>query len=396
MEALIGRIRREGPVPFRAFMDAALYGEEGFYTRGGGAGRSRDFVTSPEIGGLFGAVLARALDEWWTELGAPDPFLVAECGAGPGALAQTILAAKPACGPALRYLLIDRAEPMRAAERRRGLPMTEPSMVLGGLAPASDASAEVGLDDEPATATRQGPLCTSLTELPEIAVHVVLANELLDNLAADLCQRSADGWLEVRVGLGQGTDLLEILVPASPALAAHAERHAPGVEQGARVPVQSAAKQWLRSALACVDGGRVVCIDYARTTAEMSVLPWQQWLRTYRAHGRAGHPLLAPGECDITVDVAVDQVATIRMPTYDRTQAEFLRAHGIEEVAAEAAATWRARAAIGDFAALAARSRAHEADALWDPSGLGGFRVLEWVGKGTSARRAVPAGSGGT
>ena len=59
---LIDRIRRHGPVPFSAYVDAALYGPEGFYTNGGGAGRGRDFLTSPEVGPLFGAVFGRALD----------------------------------------------------------------------------------------------------------------------------------------------------------------------------------------------------------------------------------------------------------------------------------------------------------------------------------------------
>ena len=63
-------------------MEAALYGEGGFFAEGGGAGRAgRDFITSPEVGSLFGACVARALDGWWRELGAPDPFLVVEAGA---------------------------------------------------------------------------------------------------------------------------------------------------------------------------------------------------------------------------------------------------------------------------------------------------------------------------
>ena len=41
-------------------MHLALYGAGGFYTSGGGvAGRRGDFITSPEVGPLFGAVLAR-------------------------------------------------------------------------------------------------------------------------------------------------------------------------------------------------------------------------------------------------------------------------------------------------------------------------------------------------
>ena len=56
-------------IPFERFMDLALYGEHGFYNSGGVAGRRGDFITSPEVGPLFGAVLARALDVWWRELG---------------------------------------------------------------------------------------------------------------------------------------------------------------------------------------------------------------------------------------------------------------------------------------------------------------------------------------
>ena len=79
-ERIAERIRREGPIPFDRFVDAALYDEDGgFYARGGGAGRAgRDFVTSPEVGVLFGALVARYLDRAWTELSRPDPFVVVD------------------------------------------------------------------------------------------------------------------------------------------------------------------------------------------------------------------------------------------------------------------------------------------------------------------------------
>ena len=39
----------------------------------------------------------------------------------------------------------------------------------------------------------------------------------------------------------------------------------------------------------------------------------------------------------------------------------------------------RAEGVGGGLEAIAGRSRVHEADALTDPTGLGAFRVLEWL-----------------
>jgi len=80
---LVERIHRQGPIRFGEFVEVALYGPSGFFTRGGGAGRAgQDFVTSPEVGPLFGACVARAIDREWERLGRPDPFVVVEAGAG--------------------------------------------------------------------------------------------------------------------------------------------------------------------------------------------------------------------------------------------------------------------------------------------------------------------------
>jgi SAM-dependent MidA family methyltransferase len=101
-------------------LDLALYHEEhGFYASGSGAGPGGDFLTSPEVGPLFGAVLAQALDSWWRSLGEPDPFVVVEAGAGSGALAAAVRAAAPACTPTLRYVLVERSALWRERQARR-------------------------------------------------------------------------------------------------------------------------------------------------------------------------------------------------------------------------------------------------------------------------------------
>src|SRR5690349_12100285 len=115
---IVERIEREGPIAFDAFVELALYGEGGFFSRARGAGRAgRDFVTSPEVGPLFGALVGRALDGWWRDARSPDPFVVIEVGAGRGRLAADVLAGAAECAPALRYVLVERSAALRTAQR---------------------------------------------------------------------------------------------------------------------------------------------------------------------------------------------------------------------------------------------------------------------------------------
>ncbi len=332
-ELIQGEIDTEGPLPFSRYMELALYHPElGFYARGR-VGRRGDFITSPEVGPLFGAVVARALDRWWDELGQPDPFELVEAGAGPGTLARTILNAEPRCRPALRYLAVEPSESQRA------------------LHPVE---------------------VTSVPEMPEkVDIGVVLANELLDNLPFDLAEWSGSEWREVRLDACEG-GLTEVLVPTDLAVETGSDP-APGC----RVPVQRAAAQWLAHALSSVRRGRVVVIDYG--VPSYPVEPDRRWLRTYRGHDRGADPLDAPGTRDITADVDLAALAAVRPPGEHRSQAEWLVAHGIEALVEEGREYWAEHVASPDLRALAMRSRGIEAEALLEPDGLGGFVVLEWA-----------------
>ncbi|HEX6570337.1 MAG TPA: SAM-dependent methyltransferase, partial [Acidimicrobiales bacterium] len=253
--AVAADIRRHGPVPLDRVLERALYDADGgFYEAGGRAGgRHGDFLTSPEVGPLFGAVVARALDAWWRSMGAPDPFVVVEAGAGPGTLCRTVLAAGPDCAPALRYVLVERSVAQRRLHAAT-LHLEDPALAFAPVDPDTEA---------PVAGSPTGPICVSLAELPRIAgPAVVLANELLDNLPFGLAERGAGGWREVRVDLdpsaspaGRGGRLVERLVPLDPERAAMLDRLAPAAPAGGRVPVQDAARAWLREALA-VAGAR--------------------------------------------------------------------------------------------------------------------------------------------
>src|SRR6185503_14119521 len=164
----------------------------------------RDFVTSPEVGPLFGACMARALDRAWQEQGTPDPFFVVEAGAGRGRLAREVLRAEPACAPALHYVLVERSAALRD-DQRDALELEPADEALGPY--AQHAS------DEPSPVAGAGPVFVALEELPALELGgVVVANELLDNLPFGIAEWDGSSWQEIRVALANGL-LPEVLVP---------------------------------------------------------------------------------------------------------------------------------------------------------------------------------------
>jgi SAM-dependent MidA family methyltransferase len=204
-------------------------------------------------------------------------------------------------------------------------------------------------------------------ELPARA-DVIVANELLDNLPVRIVERTAEGWAEVWVpDQLRPTDLhLDV-----------------DVAVGTRLPVFAAATAWVDDARR--RAGRVVAFDYGvRTTAELAD---RTWLRTYTAHGRGTDPYAPAGSVDVTVDVAFDQLPA---PGSIATQADRLRAWGIDDLVEAGRRIWTERAHLGDLAAVRGRSRVREAEALLDPAGLGAFLVADWP---TTAATTTTSGS---
>ncbi len=321
--------------PFDEFMDSALYGPNGFYTRsdGGFAGRRGDFITSPEVGPLFGAVLARHLDAEWRRLGEPAEFTVIDAGAGPGTLARAVIAAAPRCLADGRYVAVE----VSGAQRGR-----HPE----------------GIE--------------SVAELPDDIVGVVVANELLDNLPFRLAVFD-DGWREAYVDRSDPDRPVERLSAPFDPVPSHLPESA---RLGARAPLVDRAARWVEETRERITAGSLLVIDYGVSlTLELAMRPWRDWLRTYHGQERGGHYLAAPGSQDITTDVPFDQLPE---PDSLRTQSQFLQLHGIDDLVDEGRRIWSEQAARPGLEAMKMRSRISEAEALLDPGGLGGFLVAEY------------------
>ena len=324
-----------GPMPYSAVIERALYDSEfGFYSSGGRAGRRGDFLTSAEVGPLFGHVVSRAIDAEWDRLGQPEEFTFIDFGAGPGTLARAIHAASPRVADHLRYIAVERSETQRE---------NHPDGVLSVDALTTD-------------------------HIGSGVSGMVFANELLDNFAFTPIRWDGGVPAFASVDVDDRNDLVETYL-------VNAEREVTHLLPGRLVMDQLSAATWVRWVRGdVITRGRLVVIDYARLLSE------DVEVRTYSDHGRAGEPLVGLGSKDITVDVDLEALQqSVGQAESIVQQHEWLRAHGVDELVEEGRSIWQREAGVGDLAALRAKSRIREAESLCDERGLGGFLVSEWT-----------------
>src|SRR5439155_2480091 len=176
VEKLRAEIAENGPITFARFMAVALGDpERGYYAVSDARPtRSGDYLSAPELHPVFGAIIARVLDEAWRALERPDRFLVREYGAGNGHLVLDTLAGLRAIDSGLLERL--RYEAVEIVERRAA--MLEERLEAAGFGHVVQAR---GAGERP-------------------VVGCVLANEFLDALPVHRLGRSGGLLREVYVG----------------------------------------------------------------------------------------------------------------------------------------------------------------------------------------------------
>ena len=272
----------------------ALRAEGGFFASGTApGGPARDFVTSPEVGSLFGACVARALDECWHALerarSVPRrrgrrrqrPARGATCCAPrPSARARCTTCSSSGLGRAAR----------RAA--RRGSPLEPADEALGPVRAAGRRRRRADPGD------RRGPGVRRARRAPRARAHdgVVLANELLDNLPFGIAElRRPTAGPRSGSRLADAGGFVEVLVPRrAPTRRARRGRRRRRVS---RCPAADPAwiDAWFAACGACCARRGRARIDYVGRRRPSWSTRAGAWLRTYRAHARGGDPARRAG-----------------------------------------------------------------------------------------------------
>jgi SAM-dependent MidA family methyltransferase len=317
LQLLREQIASHGPMPFSQYMERCLYAPGlGYYSAGrtkfGAAG---DFVTAPELGGLFAGCVISAVQPTLAMLGEEADFL--ELGGGSGAFAEAALNALAASGtPPRRYLILEPSADLRERQRER----------LRANLPVA-LNARVQWLDRPPEQDWRG---------------VLFANEVIDALPATRFAMRAGEVYEEHVALDGEGRLLRADRPAD-ALVSAAVRHVErdlGVDfvDGYRSEILPQLPYWIQAVAGSLVAGLMLFIDYGYVRREY-YLPERDdgtLMAHYRHHAHSD-PLYLPGMNDLTASVDFTALAEagnsagFGVAAY-LPQAQFLIGAGLQEI----------------------------------------------------------------
>jgi SAM-dependent MidA family methyltransferase len=266
-----------GWISFSKFMEHSLYAPGlGYYTAGAKKfGAAGDFVTAPEMTGLFGQALARQIRQIMAE---SSPQII-EVGAGSGRLASDLLLELECldCLPE-RYFILDLSADLRQRQRE--------------------------------TMTKSAPhlldRVTWLDQLPESFSGVILGNELLDALPTEIVAWREDDIFERGVSLNDAGNFIWAEQSATGALRLAAEEIGrqcqlpPGFESEICLAARAWSVEWAHRLTA----GSLLLIDYGFPRREFyHQQRGRGTLMCHYRHHAHPDPFYLPGLQDITAHV---------------------------------------------------------------------------------------------
>ena len=302
-------IAQQGAIPFRRFMELALYcPDSGYYEKEKDTtGQKGDFYTNVSVGSLFGQLLAFQFSEWLEKLPARYGQLqLVEAGAHDGGLAKDVLTwlsvRRPGLFEKIQYCIVEPSA-RRQALQRKTLRAFAPHVGWFG-----DLQA-ITLNPKAVAKDRQSPFVLPQSRRVR---GVIFSNELLDAMPVHRLGWDANrrDWFEWGVAFDNGRFVWSRLADEAALcnLQSAIDKLPPDLlavlPDGFTTEVCPAATDWWRQAAGVLDQGKLLTIDYGlRVPDFLAPQRANGTLRAYHRHQQADDVLANPGEQDLTAHV---------------------------------------------------------------------------------------------
>ena len=235
------RIRREGAISFRDFMEMALYYPEyGYYTSANTEiGCRGDFYTSSHVHPVFGALIGKQIAEMWEVMGKPDSFHIIEMGAGRGFLSHDMLSylRETEFYDALTYVIVEINPHIKKKQEEQ----------LSGF-------------------NKKTQWVSSLTQISPV-IGCVFSNELLDAFPVHLINCEGGRINEIYVNI-ENDEFYEVYKECKPEVINYLSEFCITLPQDYRTEVNLDIKDWLKDAAITLREGFIFTIDYGYPAAD--------------------------------------------------------------------------------------------------------------------------------
>ena len=247
---IIERIKQNGAISFRDYMDMALYHDDfGYFTSSPHTiGKKGDFFTSPYISSAFGAMIGRQIEEFRKQISGD--FTVVEYGAGTGLLCYDILEylkLNHTTFQSIRYVIIEKSPVLRKISQK----------YLGNQVTWIDDIEKLGAFN-----------------------GCIISNELFDNFPVHRMVRQNQKFMEVFVDYKDG--FKEILRPAKTDMVDLFNFNHVDLPDGFCTEVCLDALEWFENISRVLNSGYIVTIDYGYLLDEL--VQQQRTLGTIRCY----------------------------------------------------------------------------------------------------------------
>ncbi len=281
-------------ISYADYISTALYDTEcGYYMKAREkVGRQGDFITTSNIGNIYGQLVAR----WYYNQvsNGVAPANVCEMGAGTGRFAHAFLEEwKLLTNDPITYYVLE-------------------------TSPFHQELLQKGIGDE------EIKIIDSLNKLKGFR-GMMFSNELYDALPVHVIEKKNSTLYEVMITV-ENDDFKEVLVPlTNNRVRSYVTEFMRDLGEHKRVEVPVAMVDFIREVSSVIDSGIILSVDYGYTDSEWEEPARSQGsLRGYLRHQMITNLLANPGEMDITSHVQWDPFIKIG-EKYDLTLEQFMR-----------------------------------------------------------------------